>query len=156
MPKTHNQKGRSTTVERYVQLFIWLLRSDAWLSLTPQARAVYVELHSNFNGSNNGRIGLSVRRAAVRCRIAKDTAARAFDELVDRGFIECTSKGAFSLKSRHASEWRLTHINCHKTGRTKDSAFMKWRPGKQNPVPLQAETVQIEGQNDDQTLRMAA
>lgn len=156
MPNMQNKKGKSKNIQPFVQLFVWLLRSEAWLSLTPQARAVYVELHSWYNGSNNGRIGLSVRRAAQRCRVAKDTAARAFDELIDRGFIECTSKGAFSLKVRHASEWRLTHINCDKTGRTKDAAFMKWRQEKQNPVPIQAATVPNEGQICDQVLEVAA
>ncbi len=35
-------------------------------------------------------------------------ACRAFTELRERGFIELVTKGAFSRKSPHASEWRLT------------------------------------------------
>ena len=50
--------------------------------LRPNTRAVYVEISRIYDGSNNGRIGFSVRTAATRCRIAKDTAKRALDELV--------------------------------------------------------------------------
>jgi hypothetical protein len=134
-----------------------MLNSDAWLSLTPAARTVYIELHASYNGTNNGRLGLSVRRAAKRGRIAKDTAAHAFEELAERGFIECMKKGAFSLKLRHATEWRLTHLKCDVTNRTGDaSPFMKWRPKIQNPVPIETASVIDLGPLDPEELRHAA
>ena len=69
-----------------------------------------------YNGTNNGRLGLSVRRASERCNIARGTAQRAFVELQDRGFVDCMTKGAFSRKSPHATEWRLTLVDlrCHR------------------------------------------
>jgi hypothetical protein len=143
MARRQYRKGRSKSDDaRHVRLFDYMLNSVAWLSLSPAARAVYIEIRRVYVGSNNGRLGLSVRRAAERCRIAKDTATRAFDELSKKGFIECMAKGAFSLKSRHASEWRLTDKKCDVTGRLGDSTpFMKWHLRNQNPVPTDAATV---------------
>jgi hypothetical protein len=68
------------------------------------------------DGTNNGRLGLSIRRAD-RCNIARGTAQRAFVELQERGFIDCM-KGAFSRKAPHATEWRLTWWSCDVHGRT--------------------------------------
>jgi hypothetical protein len=56
-------KGRDRQ-ERYVKLRYWLLNSQAWNSLSGNARALYVELAQRYNGSNNGRIPYSVREAA--------------------------------------------------------------------------------------------
>jgi hypothetical protein len=157
MSRKHNPTGRSIRDGSHVRLYKFLLNSAAWLSLSPAARAVYIELHAIYNGSNNGRLGLSVRRASERCRIAKDTASRAFGELIDRGFIECAKDGAFSLKLRHAREWRLTHLKCDVTERTGDAGpFMKWRSEKQKPVPIYVESVPDEGQNTAYILKNAA
>ena len=87
-----------------------------------------------YNGSNNGRIALSVRMAAQRCRTAKDTAARAFSDLQERGFIECVTPGAFSLKKRHATEWRLTHVSCNVIGALPSKLFMRWHQEKQSTL----------------------
>ena len=105
----------------------YLLESAAWLSLSAQARALYVHIALRYNGRNNGHIGLSVRDAAAECRLAKDTAARAFSELVERGFIELAQAGAFNLKVRHAAEWRLTALPCDRTSALPSKAFMRWR-----------------------------
>jgi DNA-binding IclR family transcriptional regulator len=113
----------------------------AFLSLSHAARALLFELASRYNGRNNGMIGLSVRDAARRCRMAPGTASKAFAELVEKGFIECVQKGAFSLKSRHASEWRLTWEVCDVTGALPSRAFMNWDKEKQNPVSNYSPTV---------------
>ena len=133
MPRRHNRTSRRHREARHVRLYHWLLNSPAYLSLSTAARAVHVEIIRLYNGSNNGCIALSVRTAANRCRIARNTAARAFVELQDRGFIECVTRGAFSMKIRHAAEWRLTHLPCDVSGRLSEKPFMRWRPtGEQN------------------------
>ena len=48
-----------------------MLSSKAYLSLTCPARAVLLEIARVYDGANNGRLGLSVRVAAKRCRIAQ-------------------------------------------------------------------------------------
>ncbi len=127
----------------HVRLYRWLLDSPAYLSLSCPARAVLVEIVRCYDGFNNGRIGLSVRKAAERCRIAPGTAKRAFEELQDRGFIVCVTKGAFSRKTLHATEWRLTFWRCDVTGELPTKAFMSWGREKQNTVLRYSPTVPI-------------
>ena len=110
----------------HVRLYTWLLDSPAYLALSCPARAVLIELAKIYDGMNNGRIGLSVRRAAERCNIARGTAAGAFKQLEELGFVECVTKGAFSRKVLHATEWRLTFWGCDVTGALPTKAFMRW------------------------------
>ena len=126
----------------HVRLYHWLLNSPAYLSLTCPARAVLVEIARCYDGFNNGRIGLSVRKAE-RCKIAPGTAKRSFEELQDRRFIECVTKGAFSRKTQHASEWRLTWLPCNLTGEPPSKPFMSWGREKQNTVSTYSPTVSI-------------
>jgi len=130
MPNKQGSKGRSKSGPPFVQLFWFMLRSPAWRSLSAQERAVYLELATVYNGSNNGALALSVRDAAVRANIAKDTAARAFHTLVERGLAECVTPGGFSRKTPHAAEWRLTCYKCDVTGQRATRAFQSWRPHK--------------------------
>ena len=128
MPKRPNRNKRIDAP--HVRLYGWLLNSPAYLSLSCPARALLVEV----TRLNNGQIGLSVRQASERCNIARGTAQRAFAELQERRFIELVTKGAFSRKSPHASEWRLTFNTCDVTGELASKAFMRWGREKQNAV----------------------
>jgi hypothetical protein len=130
----------------HVRFYDWLLTSPAYLSLGCPARAVLTELTRLYKGNNNGQLGLSVRRAAERCNVARGTAQRAFVELQERGFIELATKGAFSRKSPHASEWRLTFHTCDKTGQLPSKAFMRWGREKQNAVSKYPVTVSNQSQ----------
>jgi len=125
MPRRHNPKGRSTT-ERFVSLPHYMIQSPAWRSLSTVSRSVFVELAAIYNGSNNGRIALSARDAAEAVGSSKDTAARAFTELIAKGFIERRSRGHFDRKSPHASEYCLTLYPCDRTGTRASKAFMHW------------------------------
>jgi hypothetical protein len=111
--------------DRYFAVHHFMLKTDAWQALTTPARAVYLQLGFRYNGSNNGRIACSIREAASECNVARDTAARAFKELVDLGFIEETRHGSLSRKTRIASEWRLTAFRCDLTNSAKSVLFMK-------------------------------
>jgi hypothetical protein len=113
--------------------------SPAYLSLSCPSRALLVEVTRLYNGRNNGQIGFSVRQASERCNIARGTAHRAFAELQERGFIELVTKGAFSRKSPHASEWQLTFNTCDVTGELPNEAFMRWGREKQNAVSNQSQ-----------------
>jgi len=115
--------------ERYLSLRFWLLRSDAWKSLPAISRALYLELAARYNGSNNGRISYSVREGAEALNVTKDTTARYLKILQDRGFIVCTKRGAFSLKTtRDASEWRLTEYDSDSPPAHATKDFMSWQP----------------------------
>jgi hypothetical protein len=124
MPKRPNRNKRRDAP--HVRLYHVMLDSPAYRSLSCAARAVLIEIWRAYNGTNNGRIGFSVRRASERCNIARGTAQRTFRELQELGFIECMTKGAFSLKAPHASEWRLTWWSCNVTGELPSKKFMSW------------------------------
>lgn len=129
----HNNTGRSRRKQRFVKLDHWMLKGDAWRALTPQARALYVELAQRYNGSNNGEIALSVREAARALHIAKDTATRTFHELEAVGFIKRHVCGSFNWKLRHATTWVLTEFPLGDDPPTKE--FARWRPINPKPGP---------------------
>jgi helix-turn-helix protein len=133
MPKRQNGKGRSTT-ERFVALPHYMVCSPAWRSLSPVATTVYVELAAIYNGTNNGRLALSARAAAERAQCSKNTAARAFAELIEKGFIDLCSPGHFDRKSPHAAEYRLTLYSCNRSGERASKRFTGWRQDEPKSV----------------------
>ena len=106
-----NATGRNPT-SRFARLDFRLLHSNAYRSLSPNARSLLVELVSLHNGDNNGSLYLSVRDGAHRMGVADLTAAtRAFDDLRALGFIELTQDAHFGVKAAEKSRarcWRLT------------------------------------------------
>jgi DNA-binding transcriptional MocR family regulator len=114
--------------------------SAAWHDLNAVARSVYCEMAKRYagDGSNNGRIPYSIREAATELRISRTTASRALNLLEDHGFIVAVAKGAFSLKKRHATEWRLTEFPCDVTHALPTKDFMRWQLSAkiQNTVPV--------------------
>lgn len=110
--KRLNAKGRSDTLTtRFVRLDHKLLNSNAYRALSPQARSLLIELCMLYNGRNNGSLYLSVRDAADRMGVADLCAAsKAFDQLIELGFIEMTKEAHFAVKTSHVSRarcWRL-------------------------------------------------
>jgi hypothetical protein len=106
-----NATGRNNT-DRFVRLSYRLLTSNAYRSLSPNARSLLVELGMLYNGDNNGSLYLGVRDAAHRMGVADLTAAsRAFDDLKALGFVEMTRDSHFSVKAAESARarcWRLT------------------------------------------------
>ena len=90
MSRRPNRRGNRGT-GRHVQLLEWLQASEAWASLKPGPRALYIELKRRYNGSNNGRIRLSHREAAATLNVHRNTVGSYFEELQDRGFIRMAS-----------------------------------------------------------------
>jgi hypothetical protein len=132
MPNRQDKKGRWRRRRhdgpKFIQLFRYVLDSQAYISLSLSARAALVEVNRGYNGQNNGRIVLSVRDLARRMNCHRNTAARALQELVEKEFIEPRVKGAFSVKFRRATEWRLNDRHCDVTGTAQSQAFLKWAP----------------------------
>jgi hypothetical protein len=123
---------------RHVRLYSYMTRTPAWKSLNGNDRATYVLLAERFMGTNNGKIPLSVRQVAVELRISPMTARRCLATLQERGFIVATRKGAFSLKRRHATEWRMTEHPDSVSGHGPSGEYREWRPEPeiQNTVPV--------------------
>ena len=135
MPK-HGRKadrtGRSKGTDRHIRIDLWVLQGAAYKSLKTVSRALLVELHALFYGTNNGQLFLSVREAAKRLNVAPNTAVKAFAELVDRGFIRVAQKGSYTLKQRHATQWILTEHGYAGNLPTKD--FVRWAHKIQKPI----------------------
>jgi hypothetical protein len=87
-----NKTGRSHAEVHHVRIYHWLMKTAAWRHLGALERAVYLEIGSRFNGSNNGTIGYSIRDAAETFKVGKSTAARTFQVLQETGFIVCTTR----------------------------------------------------------------
>lgn len=106
-----NATGRNMT-SRFVRLDYRLLTSNAYRSLSPNARSLLVELAMLYNGDNNGSLYLSVRDAAHRMGVADLTAtSRAFDDLKALGFVQMMRDSHFSVKAAEGARarcWRLT------------------------------------------------
>lgn len=114
---------------RHVRLYHWLTDTAAWRDLDCVARCVYLQLARRYGGpnSNNGRIPYSLAEIADELGISKQTAMRALDKLQDHGFVVMMKQGAFRLKHRHATEWRLTEFRCDVTGAMPTKEFARWR-----------------------------
>jgi hypothetical protein len=124
-----NRKGRSkSSVGRFIMLPHYLLNSLAWRSLDPNQRCTFIEVLARFNGSNNGRLGMSARTLSLALNKSRTTCSRALKILCERGFLEVVKRSAFSVKSKLASEYRITSHRCDVTGKFPSKAFMKWIP----------------------------
>jgi hypothetical protein len=111
---------------RHVQLPEYLQATEAWATLKPGPRALYVELKRRYNGRNNGRIILSHRDAAQAINVSRNTVGGYFDELEARGLIQMT-RAPFLGPSGvgQASLWALEEIPTS-DGRSAQKSFMKW------------------------------
>ena len=104
---------------QYVQMPYGVLKSPAWF-----------ELHTRFNGGNNGQIHLSMNEASEALSIGKGTVQRAFKDLQDKGFIALETQG--SWYSRRAHEWRLTTKPMQRFNGKEMATdnWRQWRPEK--------------------------
>lgn len=136
----HDHQGHSKKGGQFVLLYEFMQQTAAWRACSPVDRVIYIELVRTYNGSNNGRLAKGVRELGELANVNKDTAGKALKRLAERGLIECTTPGGFSLKLPHTAEWRLTQYRCDRTGQLASKAFMKWRPEMQNAVRKQGTT----------------
>lgn len=111
--------------EPHVRLYAYELRSEAYRSLSTDARALLVEFRALYRGQEN-RIFMSVREMMKRLGVGQRRATRARDELIDRGFIRLTSKGAFNRKTRHASEYQLLS-EVLDNGNPAPKTYLRWK-----------------------------
>src|SRR4051812_38339880 len=124
MPRRHVKHGKSQRESRFVQLPHWIMDSPAWARLKPVERCVWLEATRVYNGANNGWLALPSRSIAHRLGVKHTTVVRALQMLVTLGFIVVTRRSEFS-KKRRATEYRLTHLKCDRTGKLASKQFMR-------------------------------
>ncbi|MCP3971251.1 MAG: helix-turn-helix domain-containing protein [Rhodobacteraceae bacterium] len=118
------RKGKRSQEGQYAPLPYAQLKSPAWRSLSGAAVRLWLELHTRYNGGNNGRLTLSYTEAAEALGMGKATVQRGFKELETKGFILLVRKGAWY--HRRAHEWRLT-TKPMQTAKGKVTATNDWR-----------------------------
>lgn len=125
-PYKYQKKGTG----RHVQLAEWFQASEAWATLRPGPRALYIELKRRFNGSNNGSIILSHRDGAKALSVHRNTVGPWFEELRERGFVRMTQAPYLGPSGiGQASVWALEELPLP-CGRPAPKAFMSWGRAK--------------------------
>ncbi|WP_425093824.1 hypothetical protein [Tropicimonas sp. S265A] len=115
---------------RHVQLPEYLQATEAWETLKPGPRALYIELKRRYNGRNNGQIFLSHRDAAKAINVNRNTVGGYFAELQQRGFISMTRAPYLGPEGvGRASLWALQELATHDS-KPAEHGFKKWRKNK--------------------------
>ena len=120
-PRISNQFKRPG---RYVIRHSQWIESDAYRTLSLTARCLLEEFQFVYLPRRNGRIRLPVSTAAERLAVCENTARRAFDELLERGFITITEEADWI--NGQAREFRLTIEPCN--GREPTDEWRNWTP----------------------------
>lgn len=148
-------RKRTDPKEKHVRIHLWEMNTEAWKSMSTDARALLIEFRALWNEEN--RIFLSVRQIMQRMNVSQRRAQRARDELLERGWIRVMERGGFSRKVRHATVFALTNEPIHAgqlapkdymrfstvADSTTDSSQFDYRGGKVTP-----EKTQVGSQSD--------
>jgi hypothetical protein len=113
--------------ERFIMLQHWMLKCEAWRTMSANAKTVVLHVWQRYNGSNNGDIEYAVREAAdpdTGIGLSKDQASRALIEAAERGFLRITRNSAFRVKTKEGRTWALTALPVGDKPATND--FMHW------------------------------
>ncbi|SDJ16485.1 helix-turn-helix domain-containing protein [Lutimaribacter saemankumensis] len=146
-------KSRRNGEGQYLPLPYAQLKSEAWRTLSGNSVRLWLELHTRYNGGNNGRLTLSYAEAGEALGMGKATVQRAYAELVEHGFLALEREG--NWYQRRAHEWRLTtkplNLTAKKIPPTHD--WLQYRAPKKTKrgsgsEPSQGRVVPFENPND--------
>ena len=108
MARTYAQGKFRESKDKFVMLPHELLDSEAWKSLAPPARCVFVCLLRQYNGRNNGDLSFTKSTArAFGLPTSGTTLRRTLDALWERGFTVLTRPGCFG-STRTCNLWAVT------------------------------------------------
>jgi hypothetical protein len=100
----------------------------AWRTLTPDARALLIELRALYRPSEANVVFLSIREAVARLGMCQKRVQTAFGVLLDRGWIVLDTPGGFSRKNRVATTYRLTNEASASPGAVPTKEYTRWPP----------------------------
>lgn len=130
MSQSKQYKGHKKGAGRHVQLPEYLQATEAWATLKPGPRALYIELKRRYNGRNNGRLILSHRDAAKALNVHRNTVGPWFAELIERGFIMVTEGPHLGPEGvGRATVWALQELPTA-DGRPAARGFATWRKAR--------------------------
>ena len=132
----HTQKTHGNADGKFARLPLTVIHTPAWRALSLSAQALFPWLLMEFKGkkyNNNGKISLSVRQAAERMGVARDTAAKAFRDLQAKGFI-VVKKGASLGVAGHGKcpEYEITFIATLQKEASK--LYLDWSEDEDFPI----------------------
>lgn len=129
MSKNKPYKQQKRGKQPFVMLYHSMADTEAWRTLKPAPRALYLEIKRNYNGHNNGKVLLSYRDAANRLNCCYNSVGKWFKELEKRGFIKCRQRPQLGPSGvGRTSHWCITEFECGGTRATND--YYKWKPDK--------------------------
>jgi DNA-binding transcriptional MocR family regulator len=130
-------KKNENRTEKFTKMVLATMKSEAWQALPPVAQALYPWLKLEWKGSNhnnNGKLRLSVRQAADRLGVCRNTAANAFHHLQAKGFIVVTETAHLGFEGHGTSPaFELTELP-KPPSREPKNLFRHWKPGHDFPV----------------------
>lgn len=80
------------------------------------------------HGGEGGELFLAEREAARAIGVSRNTASRAFAELVEHGFLRVVSAGHFQVKVKRATTWRLTFQPYPRRHQGPTNEYRQWQP----------------------------
>lgn len=112
-----------------------MMKSPAWQDLSGNAVKLVLHLAMLSQGNNgwghtaeHGELFLSERDAAAAIGVSRNTASRAFAELVEHGFLRAVRAGHFAVKLKIATVWRLTFQPYPRLHQAPTNEWKEWRP----------------------------
>jgi DNA-binding transcriptional MocR family regulator len=141
MNMARRKKYASKGAEHFARLTRRMMETPAWKALSPTAQALYPWLKFEFKGpkfNNNGKINLSVRQAAERLGVTKNTAVKAFHDLQAKGFIVVTEVGHLGVAGHgRSTSYEITEIALpHATAENGRRLYLGWSEGMDFEVKL--------------------
>lgn len=124
--------------------------SEAFGTLPPSAMKLYVDMRTQLNGYNNGRIDATMRTLRYRGWASTETLQRAIVELLGRGLIDRTRHGKPG-PARICSLYRFTDLPTPKddrrmiNGRPATLEFRNWHPKKSGASEIEATLLRKSG-----------
>lgn len=128
-----NKKHGREPTGKYAVMPLSVMDTPAWRALSLSAQALHPWLVMEFKGkrfNNNGQIKLSVRQAALKMGISKDTAARAFRDLQAKGFLRVVTGASLGVSGMgKTTEYEITSITTPSKPLEASNDFKNWSNG---------------------------
>lgn len=83
-----------------------VLNSDDYLSLSPRAVKLLIDISVQYNGKNNGDLCICLSIMKTRGWTSNDQLKKAKDELIKKEFIKLTRQGGRRIPNLYAITWQ--------------------------------------------------